>query len=99
MLLTGAIVVTSALALRSLAHALILRGLKAPRLAHHRTPADVGLSAQSVRLPTGDRKTLFGWFVPVSGQLPAPGVIVMHGWGANARTGATARRRLCGAVA
>ena len=84
MLLTGAIVVTSALALRSLAHALILRGLKAPRLAHHRTPADVGLSAQSVRLPTGDRKTLFGWFVPVSGQLPAPGVIVMHGWGANA---------------
>lgn len=84
MLLTGAIVVTSALALRSLTHALILRGLKAPRLAHHRTPADVGLSAQSVRLPTGDRKTLFGWFVPVSGQLPAPGVIVMHGWGANA---------------
>lgn len=84
MLLTGAIVVTSALALRSLTHALILRGLKAPRLAHHCTPADVGLSAQSVRLPTGDRKTLFGWFVPVSGQLPAPGVIVMHGWGANA---------------
>lgn len=84
MLLTGAIVVTSALALRSLTHALILRGLKAPRLAHHCTPAAVGLSAQSVRLPTGDRKTLFGWFVPVSGQLPAPGVIVMHGWGANA---------------
>lgn len=84
MLLTGAIVVTSTLALRSIAHALILRGLRAPRLAHQRTPTDVGLAAQSVRLPTADRKTLFGWFVPVPGQLPAPAVVVMHGWGANA---------------
>ena len=84
MLLTGAIVVTSTLALRSLAHALILRGLRAPRLAHQRTPADVGISAQSVRLPTAEGKTLFAWFVPVPGQLPAPAVVVMHGWGANA---------------
>ena len=84
MLLTGAIVVTSTLALRSLAHALILRGLRAPRLAHQRTPADVGISAQSVRLPTAEGKTLFAWFVQVPGQLPAPAVVVMHGWGANA---------------
>jgi len=84
MLLTGAIVVTSTLALRSIAHALILRGLRAPRLAHQRTPADVGISAQSVRLPTAEGKTLFGWFVPVPGPLAAPAVVVMHGWGANA---------------
>ena len=84
MLLTGAIVVISTLALRSIAHALILRGLRAPRLAHQRTPADVGLSAQSVRLPTAEGKTLFAWFVPVPGQLAAPAVVVMHGWGANA---------------
>jgi uncharacterized protein len=84
MLLTVAIVVTSTLALRSIAHALILRGLRAPRLAHQRTPTDVGISAQSVRLPTAEGKTLFAWFVPVPGQLPAPAVVVMHGWGANA---------------
>jgi len=44
----------------------------------------VGLSAQSVRLPTAEGKTLFAWFVPVPGQLAAPAVVVMHGWGANA---------------
>ncbi len=84
MLLTSAIVLTSALVLRRAAHALILRGLRAPRLAHHRTPADVGLSAQSVRLPTADNKTLFAWFVSASVPVPAPTVLVMHGWGANA---------------
>lgn len=84
MLLTGALVVTSTLSLRTMAHALILRGLRAPRLAHQRTPKDVGLSAESVRLPTADGKTLFAWFVPVPGCTPAPAVVVMHGWGANA---------------
>jgi len=84
MLLTGAIVVTSALALRSMMHVLILRGLRAPRLAHQRTPADEGLGAESVRLPTSDGKTLFAWFVPVPARTPSPAVVVMHGWGANA---------------
>jgi dipeptidyl aminopeptidase/acylaminoacyl peptidase len=84
MLLTGALLVTSTLALRSMAHALILRGLRAPRLAHQRTPANEGLAAESVRLPTEDDKTLFAWFVPAAGHTPAPAVVVMHGWGANA---------------
>ena len=84
MLLTGTIVLISALALRRGAHALILRGLRAPRLAHQRTPDDAGLVAQSVRLPTAQGKTLFAWFVPVPGPTPSPAVVVMHGWGANA---------------
>jgi dipeptidyl aminopeptidase/acylaminoacyl peptidase len=84
MWLTGAIALTSALALRRGAHALILRGLRAPRLAHQRTPTDVGLAAQAVRLPTAQGKTLFAWFVPVPGQVLGPAVVVMHGWGANA---------------
>lgn len=84
MLLTSTIALISALALRSGAHALILRGLRAPRLAHQRTPGDVGLAAQAVRLPTAQGKTLFAWFVPVPGQTPSPAVVVMHGWGANA---------------
>ena len=78
------ITVLGILVLRLAAHALILRGLRAPRLAHQRTPADVGLTAQTVRLPVAEGKTLFAWFVPVPSQVLSPAVVVMHGWGANA---------------
>jgi dipeptidyl aminopeptidase/acylaminoacyl peptidase len=84
MLLTSAIALSSALALRWGVHGLILRGLRAPRLAHLRTPEDSGLSALAVRVPTAQGKTLFAWFVPVPGQVRCPAVVVMHGWGANA---------------
>jgi dipeptidyl aminopeptidase/acylaminoacyl peptidase len=69
----------------ALAHALILRRLRAPRLAHHQTPAELGLSAEPLRLAGAGGKSLFGWFVPpsVAGS-PAPAVVLMHGWGANA---------------
>ncbi len=84
MLVTGALAVTAVLALRRGAHALILRGLRAPRLAHQNTRAALGLQAQPVRLPAAAGKTLFAWFVPVSDATSAPAVVVMHGWGANA---------------
>jgi len=84
MLLTGALFLTAALALRAGAHVLILRGLRAPRLKHQSTPAAFGLAAQSLRLPAPGGKTLFAWFVPVSDSVRAPAVVVMHGWGANA---------------
>jgi pimeloyl-ACP methyl ester carboxylesterase len=69
----------------ALAHALILRRLRAPRLAHHQTPAELGLSAEPQHLAGAGGKSLFGWFVPppVAGS-PAPAVVLMHGWGANA---------------
>ncbi len=78
------ITVLGILVLRLAAHALILRGLRAPKLAHQRTPADVGLTAQTVRLPVAEGKNLFAWFVPVPNQALSPTVVVMHGWGANA---------------
>lgn len=104
MWLSAAIALTGALALRRGAHALILRGLRAPRLAHQHTPADRGLCAQVVRVPTAQGKTLFAWFVPVPGQVPSPAVVVMHGWGGQcqphvARAGPAARCRLCRAAA
>lgn len=77
-------VVMLAALLRSTAHALILRGLRAPRLAHQRTPQDFGLQAQSVRLPVTQGKSLFAWFIPVPGASQSPAVVLMHGWGANA---------------
>lgn len=83
-LLSGfAVGVVCVLGMRYLAHALILRGLRAPRLPHLQTPADQGYRCTEVRLPTA-RGQLFAWFVPANSSGPSPAVVVIHGWGANA---------------
>lgn len=76
-------------ALRSLAHRAILRGLRAPRLDHPPGTVGQGLAADRVREvrirgPRG--KQLFGWLISpmATAQRPAPAVLAMHGWGANA---------------
>ena len=84
MLWAIALGVTFVVTLRAGAHAFILRGLRAPRLLHERTPVDFGLQAQSLRLPVTAGKFLFAWFVPVPGALKSPAVVLMHGWGGNA---------------
>ena len=70
--------------LRLAVHRLILHSLRAPRLPHLRTPADLGFQAHELRLPVAHGKSLFAWFVPVPGARLAPAVLLMHGWGANA---------------
>jgi dipeptidyl aminopeptidase/acylaminoacyl peptidase len=84
MLVTAAWVAAGLLALRSGTHAFILQGLRAPRLPHLASPSVLGLASQSIRLPAANQKTLFAWFIPAPGAAPAPTVLVMHGWGANA---------------
>ena len=69
---------------RIAAHALILKGLRAPRVAALTGPESLGLAAQPVDIPGPNGKTLFGWFIPVPGTTPTPAILVMHGWGANA---------------
>jgi dipeptidyl aminopeptidase/acylaminoacyl peptidase len=71
-------------AARAAAHALILRGLRAPRVAAQVSPLDLGYAAQPVHMPGPNGKTLFAWFIPAPGEAKAPAVLVMHGWGANA---------------
>ncbi len=71
-------------AARTAAHALILRGLRAPRVAALVSPQAIGLPAVQVQLPGPNGKMLFAWFLPVPGESKAPAVLVMHGWGANA---------------
>jgi len=71
-------------AARAAAHALILRGLRAPRLVAQQIPQDLGYAAQSVHVPGPNGKTLFAWFIGAPGVAKAPAVLVMHGWGANA---------------
>lgn len=75
--------------LRRLAHSAILRGLRAPRIAHDLAQAHSGVAADRVRelrIPGPRGKSLAGWLVSPSGATPrpAPAVLVMHGWGANA---------------
>ena len=70
-------------ALRAGFHALLLRGLRAPRVAHPVTLSDLKLGGFEVRLAGPNGKTLFAWFVPGLGVAPTPAVLVMHGWGAN----------------
>lgn len=70
--------------LRAAAHALILKGLRAPRVTALTGPEALGLVAQAVNIAGPNSKTLFAWYVPVPGAPKSPAVLVMHGWGANA---------------
>ncbi len=75
--------------LRSLAHWAILRGLRAPRVAHDLAHAHPGVATdrlREVRIPGPRGTSLSGWLVVPAGtwQRPVPAVLVMHGWGANA---------------
>lgn len=76
----------TAFAGRALLHRAILVGLAAPRVAHHATPADLGLVYTSVRIPTARARTLHAWYIAATtdDERPAPTVIVLHGWGGNA---------------
>jgi hypothetical protein len=40
------------------------RGLAPARVSESQTPADLGLAFEEARIPTANRKVLFGWFVP-----------------------------------
>ena len=97
-LVAAAAALVGAWALRRLAHAAILHGLRAPRMPHTQGLAEHGIAeeaVQEVRMAGPRGKQLFGWLISPStpsraNQHPAPAapavpaVLVMHGWGANA---------------
>ncbi|MCK2087459.1 alpha/beta fold hydrolase [Thauera aromatica] len=62
----------------------VRRGLAPKRVPHDRTPADLGLTFDAVRIPTARGRRLYAWFVPAESAVPAPVALVMHGWGGNA---------------
>lgn len=50
-------------------------------------PADLGLTARSVRIPVASGLSLFAWYVPAgTAAQPAPAIVLLHGWGGNAST-------------
>ena len=76
------------LALGGLLHwgtrAAIVRSFRAPRLAHAISPAELGLPSREVVIASANHTQLFAWLIAAPSGLPAPVVLVMHGWGANA---------------
>ncbi len=74
------------LAARHLLH----RGLAPEATVAGPQPDGQGLPAQAVRIPGAHGLSLFAWFVPApcAGQtlVPAPAIVLLHGWGGNAST-------------
>lgn len=58
------------------------RTMAPPQREQPLTPADLGLPEIPITLRSVGGTNLHAWFIPVSG--PAPAVLVLHGWGANA---------------
>jgi len=83
-------ILTSALFLAALLAGLVgfnfilRRSLRAPRVRETASLAQHGLTGREIWLPTQRGKKLFGWLLPGLANQPAPAVIVLHGWGANA---------------
>ena len=57
-------------------------GFRAPRVRAHRSPADLGLAFEAVRIPTVRGRSLAGWLLPAADS--AATVVMVHGWGSNA---------------
>jgi dipeptidyl aminopeptidase/acylaminoacyl peptidase len=78
----------SLLALPLGARALLLRGLAPEATFEGVQPDDLGLTAQSVRMPTAGGLSLFAWYLPprTVAVKPAPAIVLLHGWGGNAST-------------
>ncbi len=91
MIAEAALAAAGVLGLRLLAHRAIVHGLRAPRLRHDHKPVDPAVAPEAIseiRIAGPNTRQLFGWIVmPAhSWPRPAPAVLVMHGWGANAAT-------------
>ena len=85
----GAVVLALLLCARAVLH----HGLAPQATLEGLQPTDVGLTAQSVRIPTAGGLSLFAWYVPADKTAtataltpPAPAIVLLHGWGGNAST-------------
>ncbi|NCA71435.1 MAG: alpha/beta fold hydrolase [Sphingobacteriia bacterium] len=57
-------------------------GFRAPRIRETGTPADQGLSFETVRFPTVRGRQLYGWLLPAPAATCT--LVLVHGWGGNA---------------
>ena len=74
---------------RALLHWGIRKGLAAPRVPNHSSPAALGLKAEEVHIATANARQLHAWLIRAPQQeqerdRPQAAVVVVHGWGGNA---------------
>ena len=80
------------------ARAALHRGLAPLATLEGLQPADLGLTARSVRIPVASGLSLFAWYLPAGTVTqPAPAIVLLHGWGGNASTLLSAAQALHGA--
>lgn len=84
--MTAIALLAGCIALLALARWGIRRSLAPARIAPGRTPADLGLRFEAVRIATENGKRLAGWLVPATRAGKSPAVVIIHGWGGNADT-------------
>ena len=53
-----------------------------PQRDTSQTPDDLGLPGEQIWLDSVNGTSLHAWFIPAA-EVPAPAVVVLHGWGAN----------------
>ena len=76
------IIVLIPAAILLLALAMIHLGFRAPRIREEGDPDRLGLTFQTVSIPTVSGKRLFGWLLPVPDATTS--LVILHGWGGNA---------------
>ena len=74
---------------RALLHWGIRKGLAAPRVPNHSSPAALGLKAEEVHIATANARQLHAWLIRAPQQeqerdRPQAAVVAVHGWGGNA---------------
>lgn len=57
-------------------------GFRVPRNPEKTDPGRLGLTFQTLSIPTVSQKRLFGWLLPVPGATTT--LMILHGWGGNA---------------
>jgi pimeloyl-ACP methyl ester carboxylesterase len=57
--------------------------LQAPRIPKSIDPGKYNLPFQEVTIKTKNDKKLFGWFIPATSEGRTPGLVLLHGLGAN----------------
>ena len=70
------------------ARQLLHRGLAPGASTEGNTPAELGLTAQTVQIAGAAGQQLFAWYLPApaSAWAKAPAAVLLHGWGGNAST-------------
>ena len=74
------VLIFAAIILLSLA--MIHLGFRVPRNPEKTDPGRLGLTFQTLSIPTVSQKRLFGWLLPVPGATTT--LVILHGWGGNA---------------